>query len=113
MTELKEAKPGKPRRGKIKKTKEERAFDDRVASMIVANRELGRSMPASKEALDIMEWAFDSQFAEEVAPQDTKNYRGFFSRPWTDEAYWRTAFDLALEIWQQAHDEHLKRQAAF
>jgi len=107
VTELKEAKV------KPKKVVVDNEFNDRVAAQIVANRQLGRAMPGKQEALEIMEWAFESSDAEEAAPEDVANYRTYFDRPWVDDAHWRTAYDLALEIWEKAHKEHVKKQAVF
>ena len=88
----------------------DREFNDRVAAQIIANRQLCRLMPSKQEALEIMEWAFEAKDAEEAATEDVANYRTFFERPWIDDAHWRTAYDLALEIWAKAHEEHVKKQ---
>jgi hypothetical protein len=91
-------------------------FGERAAAHVALNRKLGRAMPAEKAsrvvALRIIEWAH-GQDAEDVAPADVANYRVFCRSPFVDEAHWRTAYDLALGIWKQGYDEHLRKQAAF
>jgi hypothetical protein len=91
-------------------------FGERAAAHVALNRKLGRVMPAARAervvALDIMEWAHGEE-AERVAPEDVANYRLFWQNLFVDEAHWRTAYDLALGIWKQGYDDHLRKQAAF
>ena len=92
-------------------------FGERAAARVVINRVLGRSMPSSpgdrQHALAIMEWAHAAPDAEAAAPETVAGYRIFCKSFWSDEAHWRTAFDLALDIWVSARAIHLERQAAF
>lgn len=71
-------------------------------------------MPATSAdrqcALAIMEWAFESKEAEEASTL-VNAYRKFFLSPFVDEAHWRCAFDMALDIWKVGDD--LRRQAVF
>jgi hypothetical protein len=91
-------------------------FGERAAAHVALNRKLGRCMPTEKTArvvaLRIIEWAC-GQEAEVVAPVDVANYRVFCRSSFVDEAHWRTAYDLALGIWKQGYDDHLRKRAAF
>lgn len=74
-----------------------------------------RPMPATREerqaALTIMEWAHDDPQAEASAPDLVREYRAFCKTPFgSDEALWRQAFDLALDIWKADQDRR-KREA--
>jgi hypothetical protein len=74
-------------------------------------------MPSSSEdrqhALTIMEWAHDDAVAEASDPELVAAYREVCKRPFGSEAHWRTAYDLALDIWAKAREEQLKKQSAF
>jgi hypothetical protein len=76
-------------------------------------RKTGSPMPASSKdrqaALTIMEWAYEEGAA--VGSTLVNAYRKFFERPFVDEAHWRCAFDMALDIWKTGDDQ--RRQAAF
>jgi hypothetical protein len=72
-------------------------------------------MPASRaerrNALTIMEWAHDDPAAEAAAPELVAVFRKFCTQTFgQDEALWRTAFDLALDVWK-AEREAMKRAA--
>ena len=82
---------------------------------LLNNRGSGRAMPTSSAdrqvALTIMEWVHADPEAEQAAPDAVRAYREFCKQPFADEAYWRTAFDYALDVWKIAYDVHLVRQA--
>jgi hypothetical protein len=72
-------------------------------------------MPATREgrqaALTVMEWAHDNPNAELSAPDLVREYRAFCKTPWgTDEALWRRAFNMALDIWK-ADQDRMKQEA--
>lgn len=64
-----------------------------------------RPMPATSSeraaALVIMDWAYYSPEAERSSPDRAKEYRAFCGQAWgNDEALWRKALDMALDIWK-------------
>lgn len=75
------------------------------------------SMPTSslerRGALSIMEWAYESQGAQEADPDGVLAYRQFFDTTvfGKSDVLWRQGYDMALAIWKRAYATFQGEQA--